>query len=364
MPWSWSQIETEWLQGGTIAARPNEVTSAFETVERLLGGAWIESARTGVGGGWLAGPIPTLSVVVMGQMLDSLDGALGADALVARLRRREPAAQAELTAIHLLKSQRPDASIEIAPPVLVDDRMRVPDFRTRLEDSAWTYVEVAQPVASQAEQRVKDILQRLTGRVTKTTKSFALEVFMRREPTDQEVAALESRILEFCQRDGQQREDLGDLGLLLLNHHQPGAVVLETPPGEDVLPRLGAMQGITGPSELTRHIVVRIPFSDERAERFVTSEARQLPKEYSGLLMFGISDFKTWEPLLKRRLQPDLHTRVSGICLWGAGFVLTTGGNAWLPRTRLLVNRHAKQALPDWIVEALRKHPPEFPGGS
>lgn len=364
MPWSWPQIEAEWLQGGAIAASQGEVTSAFETVERLLGGAWIESARTGVGGGWIAGPLPTLTVVVMGQMLNSLRGAVGADGLVARIRQGEPAAQAELTAIYLVKSRCPDASIEVARAVSVEDRMRVPDFRTRLGDSVWTYVEVARPDVSQAEQRVRDILQRLTGRVKVIKKSFALEVFMRREPTDQEVALIEDRVSEFCQLDGLQQEDLGGLGLLLLNHHQPGTVVLETPPGEADCHRLGAMQSISGPTEPARHVVVRIPFSDERAERFVTTESRQLPKDHPGLLMFGVSHFDTWEPLLRRRLQPSLHTRISGICLWNGGFVLTTGGNAWIPRARLLVNAHANLTLPEWIVEALRRYPAEFPVGT
>jgi hypothetical protein len=51
-----------------------------------------------------------------------------------------------------------------------------------------------------------------------------------------------------------------------------------------------------------------------RAKQFLESEAKQLPKDLPGLVMVQVSHavgaFKTWGPILRRRLQPNLHTRV------------------------------------------------------
>jgi hypothetical protein len=66
--------------------------------------------------------------------------------------------------------------------------------------------------------------------------------------------------------------------------------------------------------DVNRHVVVRIAFTDERAEEFLRAEARQLPTDAPGLVMIfpGGSGWKTWEPVLRSRLQPGMHTRVSG----------------------------------------------------
>lgn len=139
---------------------------------------------------------------------------------------------------------------EIAPVVTVAGRERVPDFRTRVPESDWTYIEVARPDALKAEERVKQVLQQLIRTVKEIKKSFTLEVFLRRQPTDHEVIAIARRIPDFCELEGAQEEDMGAVGLLLLNHAQPGQ----------------------------------------------RREARQLPKESSGLLMLEHVEFSCGPP--------------------------------------------------------------------
>jgi len=361
MSWTWAETEREWLDGSQIAMRPEDVAHEFDTVERVLGGDWIESIRTGPGGAWRHwGTTPTLTVAIMGQRLASLNGAVGADSLIRRLCQREPAAYVELTAIHLIKSQRRDAVIEIAPLIRVADTERVPDFRTLVPGSDWTYVEVTRPDASQAEERVRVVLQRLIGAVKEIKKSFTLEVFLRREPTDQEVTAIARRIPEFCHLDGRREDDMGAVGLLLLNYAQPGQMIVGTPRGEPVKPCLCASHAVVGGSEPARHVVVRIPFTDERPDDFLRREARQLPKVSPGLLMLEHRELHEWAAKLNARLQPRIHTRVSGIFLWTAAFHPTSDSVAWLTIGKILVNRHARLPLPDWIAQALRHYPPDF----
>jgi hypothetical protein len=132
--------------------------------------------------------------------------------------------------------------------------------------------------------------------------------------------------------------------------------------GEEYRPRLGRANSRVENGVAQRHIAIRLAFTDERADAFLDSEARQLPKGAPALIMIQASGatgaFKRWEPMLRRRLQPRLHTRVSGICLFQSGMVPTAVGEAWRPETRTLVNTNAPLQLPAWVVTNLGRFPP------
>lgn len=66
--------------------------------------------------------------------------------------------------------------------------------------------------------------------------------------------------------------------------------------------------------------------------------------------------FKVREPLIRRRFQPTIHTRVSAICLFMSGQELTPGGEAWIPETKLIANLDAQHPPPAWIATALANH--------
>ncbi len=357
MPWKWEDIKSDWLAGGRLALAPEDVVDAFNRVERAFGRDWIKSSRMSYGSP-ARGTAPTLHIVTMGQRIASLDGVTGAEALLERLRQNDPSAYAEGAAIYLLQSGQTDVSVELAPSVVVGDRLRQPDFRARHKDEAWTYVEVTQPDVSEAHKRIDTILARLTNLLRSVKKPFALEVFLRREPTKSELEYLAERIPAFCAVDGTNSEVLPEsLGLLFRNYSKPGEVVLQEHKGEEKRPRLVRVQAIRGPTEPHRHVVVRMAFADERAEAFLKKEARQLPTDAPGLIMVHMfrapGGFKHWEPLLRRRFQPTLHTRVSAICLFESGLEPTANGEAWIPRAKLLLNPHARLLLPSWATSNL-----------
>lgn len=359
MSWTFGEIERDWLAGSQIAVRPDIVVEAFNRCEQVVGREWIEHSRT-MSGTVVQGSAPTLHVVVMGQRLVSLDGVGGAEMLIERLRRGDQSAQAELTAIYLLRCH-PIILVELFPKILVDDKKREPDFRICQPDGPWIYVEVTKPDFSQAQRRAEKVLQRLISRLQTLKKSFALEVFLRHEPDELEFELVAQRVSQVCLAEGDLKEELPDgLGLLLLNHYPPGQIVVTDHPGEEKRPRIGAATAISGPNEPTRHIAVRMPFADERADQFLRGESKQLPKNSPSLIMLEMSEamsgFKTWEPLLRRRFQPTLHTRVSAVCLFTSRvLVWTVEGQAWLPQIKLLVNPHAKLSLPSWISQALKE---------
>jgi hypothetical protein len=236
----------------------------------------------------------------------------------------------------------------------------VPDFRirSRAEDPTWTYVEVTQAETSDAYRAVEETMARIAALTDEIGGSFALEVFLFREPRGEEIEPLRDHIRRFIAGGMEpRRAELADgLGLLILNECSPGQVVPATIVDDEQQPRIGIAQ-FRIEANLRRHVVVRAPFVDARVEEFVTREARQLSRNAPGLIMIGIDAAvgasTSWGPAIQRRFQPALHTRISGVCLLGGGLVSTEAGEAALDETHLLINPHARNPLPEWIGRSL-----------
>jgi hypothetical protein len=161
------------------------------------------------------------------------------------------------------------------------------------------------------------------------------------------------------------REELpDDLGLLMLTQGRPGEFVGCQHLGEEYRPRFSAGKRVRIATEPDRHLVVRLPFSDERAAQMVHDEAQQLPGDAPGLIMIGVGAvpeaLREWEPLIKRRFQPTINTRVAGVCLFSSGVVLTVDGAACPSQTKLVVNPRATVPLPPWVTETIAAAGAEF----
>lgn len=359
MAWTWEEIDADWLAGGRVAVSPEVITDAFNRVEDLLGRDWLEQPR--INSGVIErGSFPTLRIVSMGQRLGSLKSVRHPEKLLERIRTGGTNAEAELTALYLVAAAQTSITLELEPDVTVGGRKRQPDFRVHRPGTPWTYVEVTQPSDSEQQEEVKATLATLSGLLARVKTSFALEVFLRRNPSAAESEYLARYIPTFCQEDGMHLEELPDqLGKLFLNHDEPGRPVVRTHQGEEGLSGSFAIAATRGPDEPHRHVMVRIAFTDDRAAKFLKKKASQLPKERPGLIMIETSNatgaFGSWEPLLTRRFQPHRHTRVSAVCLWRSGQEQAPGGAIWKARTNLLLNPHANFRLPRWITESLAR---------
>jgi hypothetical protein len=357
VPWDWKRIQREWLSPGRLAASPEEIVAAFNRVEAAFDTEWMEASRRQQG--WQnTGPLPTLRIVIAGRLLASLEDLPGADQLMKRLSERRPSAWSELEAIYLLRGCESNAQIELEPDVAAGSHPRKADFRIRLENAEWTYVEVTRPDVSETEAKLREMQAAVTSTLISLSEEFALEIFLRREPTEEELHYILRRIPAIAGTNGTLQEELPDsLGRLLLNFTSPGVVVPAELPDEDVAPRLGFARVRRGGNEPTRHIAVRVTFTDERAEEFLRREARQLPNTSPGLIMIqmGPTLFRSWEPLLSRRLQPRLHTRVSAVCLFGGVIEPTDAGEDWRQHTRVIENEYAALPVADWILSCVRR---------
>jgi hypothetical protein len=360
MTYTWQEIEQDWLGGSSgLAASPEDVVSAFNAVASLFGREWVDASRIR-GGAVGGGTSPTLYIVTLARLLGALDGVPNATALLDKVREGHPDARAELIAIYLLRAGNSEVLVEVEPEVRVGERDRKPDFRTRVSDESWTYVEVTNPNSSEAQEDVSRGLEKLTSLVNDCSGSFALEVFLKREPTAGELDLIATEVEQGHQAVGQSEVELpSGLGTLFWNHQLPGTVVLDDH-GQPYTPRLSRASVIAGAHE-HRHIAVRWPFTDTRAETFIRHEARQLPTDAPGLIMIytsgAVGAMKAWRALIERRLQPNLHTRVSAVCLFSTGQVLTEEGGDWRVECKIIPNHHARFPLPSWIIEQLQRFP-------
>jgi hypothetical protein len=357
--WSAEDIEKKLLKGrlDSLALSHKNVVSAFNRVEKLLGPEWIKSETSATG------LFSVMGVTGMGLRLTAVEGVAEADKLIKRIRDGDRSAEAELTAVYLLRSYGPSVELQVQPSV----GQRKADFRVQNGSGQWTTVEVTQPNASKENERVTEILQTLTGALREAHRQFALEVVFRREPAEEELTLLCQRLAEFCELQGQQQADLSDgLGFLFLNQIPIGHLLKRKIVGLADTPMIGlAMFVGGGPGGGPHHQVhVRIPFTDHRAEEILRDEARQLPQDEPGLVMIDVASssgaFESWSALIKRRFQPTIHTRISGVCLFEGAGVPTEKGYDWLLRTLLVTNPYARFPLPAWIQSAVTSAGKEF----
>lgn len=355
MAWIWEVIRDEWLCGSAVASPNDEVVGAFNLCEELLGSDWV-AAQGLHAGARITGSHPVASVISMGNRLRSVRNAVGLDSVLRRIRVGDESAHAELTAAHLCTPLQHPVILEFGVATTVADRVRVPDFRMRVGDDPWVYVEVTAPDSSEAKLRAHTLLQQLSVALSDIPMGSMAEVMIRRDPTDAEVGQILVALHTQAQMTGPSRKDIPGLALILIGHGQPGKIALDDH-GEPNVPRIGvATSQVQGESR--RHLALRYAYSDQRAEAFLTSEARQLPRGSPGLVMVEVSRatgaFRTWEPLLARRLQPQQHTRVSGVVLFSSGMWPLPSGEAWVPSTKVLENQFASKAAPGWLLDRLR----------
>jgi hypothetical protein len=357
MPWTLEKLEAECI-GAPMEALGDQAASAlsaFDCVERHFGAAWIATRflqAQGVG--------ITLGLILLGECLAAVEPLHGFNVLVDKVRRGDFSALSEMEAVRMFKLIG-DVEIELAPELLVASVAKKPDFRVRRAGERWTYVEVTRPDTSDAAVAAQELLQRLQG-VKRVRREFSLEIFLRREPAPTEEPALLAAAIELADSERFETVDLPNLALIIKQPFTGPVVVPVNHPGEDnKCPRFGVATGILGGdgTEPQRLVSVRMPFSDDRADAFLKREAKQLSKDEQGFIMMDMTDahvgMQGWVRLLRRRLQPNVHTRVGGICLFAKALELGAAGLHILFEFATVENSNAGQSLPPWILEDLRK---------
>lgn len=355
--WTPEKLEAEWI-GAPIKAlgdRAATAVSAFDCAEKHLGVDWLSTRQ--IQG---SGIVPTIGVAFIGECLAAIEDLDGFELLVEKARRNDSSALSEMEAVRMFRLMG-GVEIELAPALTVGAATKKPDFRVRRANERWTYIEVTHPDVSDAALAAQKLLLRLQG-VVAVRREFSMEIFLRRDPTTTEEQTILAAATDLADAE---KFDTIDLPQLALITKQPFIGPMVTPlnhPGEDnKCPRFGAATGVIGGdgTEPQRLISVRMPFSDDRADAFLKSEAKQLSKYEQGLIMMDMkatrSGMKNWVALLRRRFQPHIHTRVGGVCLFARGLELAPPTFHLLFDFATIGNPHTHQTLPRWILEEFRK---------
>jgi len=347
MHWTIDKIEQQLLAAdiNSVAFPAADVVKAVNRAERMLGASWIHAQSQSQ-----KGLAPAMRIIGMGLRLATIEPLPRNEELLDKLRKQDPSADAELTGIHLLCSRSPDVEAELFPPV----GNRVADFRVRRGPEEWTTVEVAQAAESAEHKHLIEILKRLTAAFRSLDDPFSLEVIFRREPTTIEFARLVDALRQFCIKGGTQTAHLNDeLGILLLNHVPAGQMPHSRVEGFHDFPYIGLSVFFRRDQVVT----ATIAFSDDRAERMLREQSAQLPKGKRGLIMIAGpssgSELRVWRPLILRRFQPGIHTRIGGVCLFEGGMVPSGTKTGWEIQAHLISNSYAASPLPPWIEETV-----------
>jgi hypothetical protein len=242
--------------------------------------------------------------------------------------------------------------VEFGAPVLVGIRTRRPDFRVSSDAEYWTHVEVTAPDQSEIAKRAETLIQAIANRLMALPNGATIETLLLRDPNAEELDDLVQKIITLAATRQVLTEEFGDLAIVSVNRLPPGVVEPQNY-GRELGPILGFARGFVENGVPSKSVSVRVPVADQRAVNFLTSEARQLPTHEPGLIMMDMTSvsggFGEWEALLLRRLQPTIHTRVSGISLDRWGMRSTDEGEAVIPEMRLIENDHAVMPLPKWL---------------
>lgn len=357
MLWNRERLEAEWI-GAPIEAlgdRAASAVSAFDCVEKHLGADWILQRHIHA-----SGIAPTIGIVFLGECLAAVEGLQGCGRLIEKVRHNDFSALSEMEAVRMFRLMG-DVEIELEPALRVGEATKKPDFRVRRADERWTYVEVTHPDVSVSAVAAQTLLKRLQG-VVAIRREFSMEIFVRCEPSTTEEKAILAAATGLADSERFETVDLPELALITKQPFTGPIVIPLDHPGEDnKCPRFGAATSVhcSDGTEPQRLVSVRMPFSDDRADSFLKSEAKQLSRSERGLIMMDMkatrSGVKGWVPLLSRRLQPNLHTRVGGICLFARGIELAPPSFQLLFDFASIENPHAHQKLPPWIFEEFRK---------
>src|SRR5207253_10226970 len=130
--------------------------------------------------------------------------------------------------------------------------------------------------------------------------------------------------------------------LIVTGHY---AIISPTPIQIYPIPMYAMARTFQVPGQSTKQVLARMPFSDQRAEDVINSEARQLPNDTPGLIMVEVTAQPTalssWEALAQRRFTATQHTRVGGIILFMHATQPVDQGLAFLPHIKLITNPDA-----------------------
>lgn len=344
--WCKEELQRDWYLD-SLQVETELALEAFVTLDALFGTEWIRE--------WVAdtrGPAVTLRLIVLGICAKVLPGATNTASLLEKLKRREPSAIAEVKALALCV-RHPDIQAEVEPLVKRPGRPhpRCPDFRIRKGSDAWTYVEVSAPNAGKFRTSLETHLLALINELNLHLGGRDVRVTLAGPNVDAQTVAEAVAALKTM---GQGSRVLSDGSIISLA--QSGIALVDHPSKIADGFHLVLTQG----GRKQEQIRITVPFTDERAAAILEAEAKQLPDDSPTVIMIeGTSlhgSIADWTKLLRRRLQPNINTRIGALCIFTHDIAITTDPLGLRMDTSAVMvdNPHARFPVPSWVLQDLR----------
>ena len=227
---------------------------------------------------------------------------------------------------------------------------RVPDCRFRPRpDDEWVYLEVSQRGLSQVRQHAQGVLRRISEAGANAVAGMHGKVAILRMPTHNEV----DRIVAWLKsgpRSGERLEDLAEFYLAELRSPIGPDDVINQRTGR---PRLLAAHIASGNA---KRGTASLGISDAGAQELLEAKAAQLPFNQPGVVVLDVSSVigghEEWVPLIQRRLQPRINTRISAVVLLNTTLAAQGG---FITEGQILINPHSKSPITNEAGELLEQ---------
>lgn len=200
---------------------------------------------------------------------------------------------------------------------------------------------------------MNNILKRLEG----LDFSLHVEIYLFREPSHKEINEIISECKKLCRIPIQQQElSLKNLAHIFINPLSQQKLSTFKQSIEEKRPVLFWVSMISKDGKIHQKCTVKLPFADERADKILGREYKQLSRKEYGLVTIDISglpvNLKQWIPLIERRLQPNLYRRIGAVLL----IKQSIAENALKVKTNLIVHPNPLNPLPDGFLQLVNAY--------
>jgi hypothetical protein len=333
---SYSRTEIDELALGQLSAEEvARAVAAFNGFEQLFGAEWIANFFKGSRAPSFVSYVRSLwedwVVVLPMPQSDNLSRRWAAGIGKAGV-------EAEVKVFAYL--QREGVEVELFPNI---ESGRVPDCRFRLNETS-IYVEASQRGVSEIRRRGEDALTRLAESAARAFPGYHGKLAVLHIPTTEEVERIMSWLGTLISPGESQLEDLA----IFYKDW------FESPTSDEdriaqIVPKPRLFTTCVIGAEFRGTACLGI--ADNSAQAVLEAEAAQLPISAPGMIFLDLSSvigsYEEWGPLIQRRLQPRINTRIGGVILY------QTRGGVHGPTMAgiFLSNPYALHPLPEEVVQ-------------
>ena len=314
---------------------------AFNGFAKLIGKPWLEEMFQGV-----ESSVLVLQVLSLWEDWSLVKGLRGSEEILKRWKSgiNEAGVWAEIHVVAHLIGMR--AKVELFPQV----GNRVSDLRFRA-NSEWIYGEVSHRGISKVRKRGGEILGRAAAAAAKAIENKHGKVAILRDIEDGEIERL---ILWLDSLSDCEEAQLEDFAVF-----RAGSISNTVDQDESFIQLVSKpMLFSTCLSKPDDHTFLKgtacMCISDRSAQEMLETEAAQLPRNHPGIVFLDLSSlvggYAEWCPLIQRRLQPCINTRISGVLL----FQTWLGRDGPMTEGSLLLNPYARNPLPKAVAPLLQ----------